>query len=87
MELISLFLSNLPESATDEDAALALSLVNEEDLSRILPFETGLSQELIDLYDLARDYNIVWPQPLGTDTYKVVKKIKFYETDNMSGMS
>lgn len=88
-ELIAVFLDNLyPANGakpTDEDAIRALNIANEEYLSRVLPFE-DMKQELVDLYDSARDYNVAWPQPLGQETYKAVKDREFYRGDDMSGL-
>ena len=90
MELVSIFLdslcidSHIPPSSADVDRAL--SFTNEEYIMRALPFD-DLSQELIDLYDSAREFKgAAWPQPLGTAVFRAVRDLEVFEGDDMSGL-
>ena len=90
MELIKVFLDNLypddKSTPTNTDALHALEAVNDEYLSRVLPFE-DYSEEFLRLYDSARDYpEVTWPQPLGEDTYKMVRELECFKGNEMRGM-
>lgn len=79
-ELVTLFLRELKGIYTDYSAGLALSTVNEEYIHRLQKkSQDDLAQELLDLYDAAREFDVNWPSPIGRHTSEALKNSGQYE--------
>lgn len=79
-ELITIFLDNLYPEMSNDSALLALDLCNEYFQEHK---DTITEDDLVNLYDSAREYMVHWPQPLGLATAKVVGKRPFFIYDKM----
>lgn len=80
-ELISIFLDNLYPEKDEKSVLLALDLCNEyfqehrDDITE---------DDLVALYDSAREYAVHWPQPLGLTTAGAVGKRPFFSGDRLT---
>lgn len=71
-ELIAIFLENLYPEMNEDSASRALDVCNEE-YQRRNGGVGATPQDLVNLYDSAREYDVYWPQPIGRDTVKAIE--------------
>ncbi len=74
MELVSEFLEQLGEEISDESAYSALCQVNSTFVMRLqYQNREELNQELVDLYDAAINFDVIWPDPIGRYTAEALQ--------------